>query len=173
LNEVSGQTNRSLTLAEAELVRRVNMELFSRDISWHEYTQLIRFGASQQMWVERKPVDDEPRITTPSWALNRAAEISADLPKRIQELGIEVVGDLATLAPLAPEDGSGEATDEPETVPMDAAVHAIVGACLGSRKVAAPQPARQPKQADPTELTARQLAQLLRRYAKRKWRRFH
>jgi hypothetical protein len=172
LNEVSGHTNRSLTMAEAELVRRVNVELFAHQVSWDEFTYWIRRGAAHEMWLKRKPEPDEARITTPRWAVERAAEIAADLPDRIARLGIEVVGDLTTLAPSQPTDAAPDTGELPHLVPIDAAVHALVGACLSSRNLPVEPPKPQPRPApirpDPS---GRELAGLVARYARRRLRR--
>jgi hypothetical protein len=170
LNEVPRHINRSLTMAEAELVRRVNVQLFSRDVSWDEFTYWIRRGAAHEMWLRRKPEPEEPRITTPRWAVERVAELAADLPERIARLGIEVVGDLGSLAPAAATDAAPDTDDMPHVVPIEAAVHAVVGACLSSRNLPGSHPpAPVPRRSD--DLTGRELAQLVARYARRRLRR--
>jgi hypothetical protein len=170
LNEVPGHTNRSLTWAEAELVRRVNVELFAHKVSWDEFTYWIRRGAAHEMWLRRKPEPDEARITTPRWAVQRAAEIAADLPDRIAQLGIEVVGDLASLAPSPPGDAVPDPGDLPQLVPIDAAVHALVGACLSSRNLPAPSTQPAPAPSRNRDVTGRELAHLVARYARRRLR---
>ncbi len=160
LRDLPERANRSLTGAEAELIRRVNVELLSRDVSWEEYSQWIRRGAAHQMWWKRTPDPDEPRIRTPGWALKRAAEITADLPQRIEALGIEVIGDLAGLATPMPPPDADEAVEGPAVVPIDAAVQALIGACLQSRQLrpAASKSAKRPAPADPTMRDAARLA---------------
>jgi hypothetical protein len=171
LNEVPRHTNRSLTMAEAELVRRVNAELFAHKVSWDEFTYWIRRGAAHEMWLKRKPEPDEARITTPRWAVERAAEIAADLPERIERLGIEVVGDLASLAPSPPGDAVPDPGDLPHLVPIDAAVHAVVGACLSSRNLPSIQPQSAPAPASRDDPSGREIARLVARYARRRLRR--
>lgn len=164
------RANRSLTGAEAELIRRVNVQLLSQDITWEEYSEWIRRGAAHQMWWKRTPGPEEARIRTPRWAQERAAEITADLPERIRALGIEVVGDLTKLATPMPPAGDDEPAEDLATVPIDAAVQALLGACLQSRQLrpAAAPPAKPSDSRDPT---ARDVARLAAKAVRARWRR--
>jgi hypothetical protein len=170
LRDLPERANRSLTGAEAELIRRVNVELLAQDITWDEYSEWIRRGASHRMWWKRTPGPDEPRIRTPGWAQERAAEITADLPARIEALGIEVVGDLTTLATPMPLADADAAVEGPPALPIDAAVQALLGACLQSRQLRKPaaEPAQRPAPADPT---ARDVARLAAKAVRSRWRR--
>ncbi|HEX3906559.1 MAG TPA: hypothetical protein VHW92_01370 [Mycobacteriales bacterium] len=167
LKDLPERANRSLTGAEAELIRRVNVELMSRDVTWEEYSEWIRRGAAHQMWWKRTPGPDEPRVRTPGWALERAAEITADLPERIEGLGIEIVGDLTRLATPMPPAGADEAVEGLVLLPIDAAVQALVGACLQSRQLR-PAPV---KRAAPKDPTARDVARLAAKALRGRWRR--
>jgi hypothetical protein len=169
LNEVPGHTNRSLTMAEAEFLRRANETIMARDITWEEYTYWIRRGAAHEMWLKRSPQPDELRITTPRWALDRASEITATTPQRIHDLGIHVVGNLASLASAGPGAEASDADLMPSEIPIEAAVHALAGACLSSRGIPRNEPAVAP--APPQELTGRQLLGLARKYLRRRVRR--
>jgi hypothetical protein len=170
VNEVRGRTNRSLTLAEAEFIRRFNLEIFTHDVTWDEYTYWIRRGAAHEMWAKRTPDPDEPRIQTPQWALERAAEAVADLPQRIAGLGIEVVGDLAVLTPPVARGVAPDHDAQPISVPIAAAAHALVGACLNSRNLPVALPKTAPKTSG-DDLTGRELARLVVQFARRRWRR--
>src|SRR6266536_2547064 len=66
--------NRSLTAAEAELVRLLNSEFSRRAWPHRDYGRFMRYGAVEHMKEARRPSPDEPRIATPSWALARAAD---------------------------------------------------------------------------------------------------
>jgi hypothetical protein len=172
VNEVPGRTNRSLTLAEAECIRRFNIEILTHDVTWDEYTYWVRRGAAHEMWVKRTPEPDEPRIQTPRWALERAAEIMADLPHRIASLGIEVVGDLARLtSPVESAASPDDNGDQPMSVPIEAAAHALVGTCLSSRHLPLPPAESAAAATASNELTGRELAQLFVEFARRRWRR--
>ena len=124
--------NRSLTAAEAELVRLLNEEFSRRDWPHRDYGRFMRYGAVEHMKEARRPSPDEPRIATPSWALARAAEISAEMAAGIEALGVNIVGDLASLGKL-PADEPDPAEDDgsaPLMVPVEAAVRATLGAFI-------------------------------------------
>jgi hypothetical protein len=160
LQEVPSMANRSMTGAEAELIRRINLDILSQDITWDEYTNWIRFGAAQRIITERTPGPDEPRTYTPPWALERAAEISAEYVERIRELGITVVGDLESLATPVPVGLPDQPDQEdPTAVPMEVAVEAVLGSAFGARKAApAPDPAPAPAPATPAPAQASDLS---------------
>lgn len=115
--------NRSLTLAEAEVVRLLNEEFKRRKWPSRHYARFVRYGAIQQMKT-RQPGPGEPRIATPVWALKRATEIGAEMAENIAALGVPVIGDLSSLGDLPETD----AEPAPPMLPADAAVQAIVGA---------------------------------------------
>jgi len=128
--------NRSLTTAEAELVRLLNEEFSRRDWPDRSYARFMRYGAVEHMKTARRPSPGEPRISTPSWALDRAAAISAEMARNIEALGVHVVGDLSALgrrpAEAGPVAGAGpdaEAGPDP-LVPVEAAVQAALGGFL-------------------------------------------
>jgi len=138
--------NRSLTAAEAELVRLLNSEFSRRGWPPRDYARFMRYGAVEHMKDARQPSADEPKIATPAWALARAAEISGEMAGRIEALGVNVVGDISSLGKL-PADGPDPvrgwpdlAADGPDpaagggsappTVPVEAAVRATIGAFI-------------------------------------------
>jgi len=138
--------NRSLTAAEAELVRLLNSEFSRRGWPHRDYARFMRYGAVEHMKDARRPSADEPKIATPAWALARAAEISGEMAGRIDALGVNIVGDISSLGKL-PADGSGPAPGGPDLaadrpdpaardgaatarVPVEAAVRATIGAFI-------------------------------------------
>jgi hypothetical protein len=124
--------NRSLTVAEAELVRLLNEEFTHRAWPHRDYARFMRYGAVEQMKNARQPSPDEPRIATPAWALARAGQISAEMAARIETLGVNIVGDISSLGKL-PGDGPGLVTDDgsaPPLVPVEAAACATLGAFI-------------------------------------------
>jgi len=125
--------NRSLTLAEAEVVRRLNEEFRRREWPGTSYARFLRYGAVREM-KSRQPLPGEPGIATPAWALERMAEISAEMTRNIAALGVRVIGDISALsAPRAaapsPEPGTG-AGSAILPIPVEAAVQAVLGAIL-------------------------------------------
>jgi hypothetical protein len=125
--------NRSLTLAETEVVRQLNEEFKRREWPGDSYARFVRYGAVKQMKA-RRPLPGEPQITTPAWALEQVAEISAEMTSNIAALGVRVVGDLSALrCPPPParepeaEAGDGSAAT---VIPVEAAAQAVLGAIL-------------------------------------------
>jgi hypothetical protein len=179
--------NRSMTAAEAELFRRVNVVLRGTDVSWFDYAHLVRYGAVLRTVERYTPPTGAAKLTTPAWALDRATELGAGYVAAIEALrpaGLHVVGDLGVLAkPVTPVDG-GSAAAATE-VPMDAAVEAILGviarASVGARYF--PEEPENPDDglpgSDPIparrlpadRLTSRQLAGLLTGRARKRLRR--
>ncbi len=117
--------NRSMTTPEAEFVRRLNKEL-SGQMSWDEYTVMVRRAMMLNMVEKRRPAADEPRIQTPQWAADKAEEYGQRFAKGIAELGVQVIGDPADLA-LRPRSGD---LDRPDVVSIDAAVAGTAGLVL-------------------------------------------
>ncbi len=127
--------NRSLTLGEAELVRLVNEEIKQREWPEKVYAMFMKAGVLRQLKAGYQPGPGEPRVTTPAWALKRAAEIDNEMAGRISALGVRVVGDISSLCG-SPDDVAPTAAGTPAAVPMvpaSAAAQAIVGAITGSK----------------------------------------
>jgi hypothetical protein len=178
--------NRSMTAAEAELFRRVNVVLRRTDVAWPDYAHLVRYGAVLRAVERYRPSSDAPRVTTPAWALERATELGAGYVAAIDALrpaGLHVVGDLDQLAkPAAP---AGDPAGTPAEVPIDVAVEALLGvvarATVGAQYF--PHEAVEVSQGLPghesaalnrlpaDRLTSRQLAGLLTGRARRRLRR--
>ncbi len=118
-------SNRSMTTPEAEFVRRLNKEL-SGQMSWDEYTVMVRRALILNMVEKRRPAADEPRIQTPEWAADKAAEYGQRFAKGIAELGVQIIGDPEDLA-VRPRSGD---LDRPEVLSIDAAVAGTAGLVL-------------------------------------------
>jgi len=125
--------NRSMTAAEAEFVRRLNKEV-TGELTWGQYTRTVRKGLVLNMVEKRRPEPGEPRIETPEWAADAAAEHGRRFAEGIAGLGVQVVGDLDELA-RRPRAGRAQ---KPEALTMDAAVAAAAG--LVRRTAGPPDP---------------------------------
>lgn len=124
-------SNRSMTAAEAELLVRLNKQV-KKQMQWTDYVRLVRRGVALQMVEGRTPDPHEPKLVTPDWALDAAAEQGAKSVAAIEELGVNVYGDLASLAvriPSAP--ASAVDTDQ---LPVDAAVAAVAAVIEASKE---------------------------------------
>jgi hypothetical protein len=117
--------NRSMTTLEAEFVRRLNKELAGQ-MSWDEYTAMVRRALILNMVEKRRPPADEPRIQTPGWAADMAQEYGQRFAEGIAALGVNIIGDPADLA-LRPRSGP---VDKPEVMSIDAAVAGTAGLVL-------------------------------------------
>lgn len=119
--------NRSMTAAEAELLRRVNAG-GANTWDWPDYQNGIRRGAVMRMVEARRPGPDEPMLATPAWAVQAAQEFGASTAARVADLGVRIIGDLASLSDGIP---AGEPTTEGVLLPVEAAVEAVLGGVLG------------------------------------------
>jgi len=121
--------NRSMTLGEIELVRQVNIEARRRQWSDGLYKQLIRHGFSVYLQTNRIPHADEPRVTTPQWALDQASDIGATAADKISTLGVRIVGDISQLGTRASEEPH-EAARVNKIMAVDAARDSVLGTLL-------------------------------------------
>jgi hypothetical protein len=129
-----GRHNRSLTYGEVELHRRLNIAFAEQGWGEVEYAKLIRHGMVANLQQTYKPAMDVARLQTPHWALERASAAGAATVATIERLGVNVVGDLDSLA-KAPPTTMGE-DSPPVSLPMRAITQAVVGVVIGSRTTA-------------------------------------
>ena len=124
------QPNRSLTWAEAEVMRRFNVQAHDAGLVDSKYQFLTKYAAEHVK--ERTPSPLEARIVTPDWAAKRADELGAQFAAVIEECGVRVFGDLQRLAP-----GTGLSgwSGPPESVDLDVATRFAAGFVLAERQV--------------------------------------
>ena len=84
-------SNRSLTAPEAELLRQINL-LAASSIGWQAYSGNIRHGAIRAIVENRQPPADEPRISTPQWALDEALKRQRKDLRRLRRSGVDLRG---------------------------------------------------------------------------------
>lgn len=123
--------NRSMTAPEAEFLRRVNVAVGGRP-GWRHYEHRAHDALIKSIVEGRAPAPEEPRLQTPQWALDRAAEHGARYVEAIRASGVNVVGDLGVLSRHL----SGPETiaeDDPVDLPIDVAVSAVIGAAITAR----------------------------------------
>lgn len=125
-------TNRSLTLAEAEFLRRLNLAVGGAP-GWAAYRDSVHDGMEKGLVEGRIPPGDEQRLQTPQWALDRAAEFAGQFADAIEQSGVGVVGDLAVLR--AHVTGPVEGPPPVDQLPIDAAIAAVLGAMAAGSKV--------------------------------------
>lgn len=126
-----GVQNRSLTLGEVELIRRLNAEFRRRGWSHETYARIVRTGVGRRMLLQRRPAPDEAAITTPQWALDRAAELGSEAAQAIAGMGVRVVGDVRTLGLRRHTLRTDDPPRDP-SLPASAAALAVAGAVSGA-----------------------------------------
>jgi hypothetical protein len=125
-------SNRSMTAAEAELLVRLNKKV-KKALEWNDYVRYVRRGVALGMVEGREPGPDEPRLHTPDWALDAAAERGSAAVDTIRSLGVNVLGDLDALAcrvdspPPLPEGAAN-------VMPVDAGVQAVMTVIEAARE---------------------------------------
>jgi hypothetical protein len=124
--------NRSMSFGEIELVRQINVEFVRRGWPDNLYRKFIRHGLTSQVQTSRTPTADEPRVTTPQWALDRAAEIGAAAADKLSAMGVRIVGDISTLGARVVATESLDAADADPVMAVDAAREAVVGVIASS-----------------------------------------
>ena len=115
-------SNRSLTLDEVALLRKIN-KIYPKKRSWHDYETFIRQGAMKYLTNKVKPSEDAPRLLTPEWAVEKIEEISKQSVLDIKSLGIEITGDIDSFAKAKIPVGT---SIEPEQIPVETAARALV-----------------------------------------------
>jgi hypothetical protein len=130
-----GIANRSLSLPEVELIRLLNVEFKRHKWSNALYGRVVRNGIAKPLQATRDPEPDEPRITTPRWAQERAAEIGKEMAAEISATGVRVLGDLEVLYRLPSAAEAEEGVEEPAlALPVEAAAMAVVNAIAAAKR---------------------------------------
>lgn len=118
-----GRANRSLSMPEAELLRRLNRETREHRLPWTSHERLVVQGVVARLLADG-PAGGEP-VRLPGWAAAAANEVAARNAERIQASGVRLVGDPANLAAPAVARPKGPAT--PEAVSVETATAALTG----------------------------------------------
>jgi hypothetical protein len=155
--ELERRTNRSLTAAETELVRAMNVKYVESGWPPKVYDKVVRWGAVEQM-QQRTPGPREAAIATPGWAVERANEIAAEAAARIGASGVRVTGDLESLGQVKPREADSRAGRVHLTVAS--AVEAITGTLIASGVLEPEAPASPPLR-EIDEYSTRELAAVI------------
>jgi hypothetical protein len=115
-------SNRSLTLDELTLLRRVN-RIYPKKRTWHDYETFIRQGAFKYLTNKVKPDEKSARLLTPEWAVEKIRTISSESVAEIKKLGIEIIGDIDSFERAVIPMGQSV---EPEVIPVEVAARALV-----------------------------------------------
>jgi hypothetical protein len=121
------RNNRSLTAAEAELLRQA-INLTRDKLRWEEYSQFFRTGYATRLLSTRVPPAGEARQVLPAWAVAQAEVEADDMIRRLRATGVRVLGDLDSLRRIP-------VTAEPtpvDHVPVELAAEGIAGVVLAA-----------------------------------------
>lgn len=135
--QISGTslTNRSMSLAEAEIFRQVNERAYDPEhSSWTLYRDVLMWGAMDHVVTYRMIDDGEPRVRLPDWAVSLAVRDAQEHARRIAESGARIVGDLSALyaqqpGPAMPSGSAGAQSYR------SIAIEALTGAVLGAGRM--------------------------------------
>ncbi|MFG1669002.1 hypothetical protein [Streptomyces sp. Y7] len=125
LRPVPDAANRSLTLAETEMLRNLNKEFRANELPPELYSQLVRNGAVMHMKNTCTPGPGDVKIGTPRWAVEAAAAIGAEMAERVGGMGVGVLGDLRLLSAV---DRAGSGAGVEPRISAEAAAQALYGA---------------------------------------------
>ncbi|MFC5217042.1 hypothetical protein [Streptomyces coerulescens] len=132
LSPVPDTANRSLTLAETEMLRNLNKEFRANELPPELYSRLVRNGAVMHMKNTCTPGPGDVKIGTPRWAVEAAAGIGAEMAERIGGMGVRVLGDMRLLS-AGPEPATG--TEAGPRIAPEVAARALYGALAAAAAV--------------------------------------
>jgi len=130
--------NRSLTLAETEIVRAYYMLMEEQGFNPRVYRKGVSIRPALFLKEQRNPGPDEAKIQLPEWAAERTRAISRQIVDGIGRSGVRVIGDLENLTRA-----SGSSGAQQVNIPADLAAHLAVGMLVKSglaRKKSEPKP---------------------------------
>jgi hypothetical protein len=100
-------SNRSLSAEEVSLLLELNRR-FPEKREWNEYLIFIRNGYIRELTDNVPLKAGSTKLLTPSWAVTKANEIAGESKKKIQELGVGVLGDISSLDSAKVPEGEPE-----------------------------------------------------------------
>jgi len=122
--------NRSLTFEETSLLLEVNKR-FPKERAWADYEMFVREGAFYRLANSPYPASEGSKLLTPDWAVASAIEQNQKSIDLIDQLKIEVFGDMrmASEEPIP-------VGENPRVVhvPMEVAAEALLGSSSRSIK---------------------------------------
>lgn len=154
--------NRSLTAPEAELIRRLNEACAEAEVDEKLRGRLVRDGAAPRLKAAYVPAPGDPRVATPEWALESAAERDRATVDAIRRHEVRVIGDLSVLLRRPAR------FEEPDVgrVATDAAVQAAFGVVLMAQSMRAVRGNDRPLR----QVTSRELIKVVLQRAVRRMR---
>lgn len=114
--------NRGLTAPEAELLRQV-IALARDELTWADFTLLIRGGFVRRLQTVRTPPPSDARPALPQWAAAQAAEEADAIIGRLRVSGAHIIGDLDNLRRVP----AASVTPPLDEIPTEMAAEAVTG----------------------------------------------
>lgn len=90
-------SNRSMTLAEAEFLRQINL-LQPENSTWDKYESFVRRSMMHEILNSPIAESDPQKVTTPAWAATKANKIAQDYTAEISAMNLRTIGDIAALS---------------------------------------------------------------------------
>ncbi|MGQ0846909.1 MAG: hypothetical protein ACT4QF_22550 [Sporichthyaceae bacterium] len=144
----AGLVNRSLSWSETELIRAVNRAVRGPGrLETEDRRRLVTDGAVRRLLQARSPGPDDEPTRLPSWAAAIANERAARMTAEILASGVRVLGEVDLLTAAPPTRAQATA---PTHVPLEVAVHAVVGTAAAAAGHGALFDKRAPAAAEPT-----------------------
>jgi hypothetical protein len=122
------RTNRSLTAAETELVRRWHLECAAEGLDRQQVRRLTWRACDRLRATDPRPTS--PRLALPGWAIEQANARAAEAAAGIAASGARVVGDLGRLSAATARPGA--ITEPSGSLEMRLAADFAVGLALHS-----------------------------------------
>lgn len=120
--QVTG-SNRSLSLEEVSLLLELNRR-FPKERQWNEYLVFIRNGYIRQLTDHVPLKEGSKKLLTPGWAITKANELATASKVKIQQLGVEVYGDINSLDTASVPEGEPEYST---TIDIQTVAQAMLG----------------------------------------------
>lgn len=90
-------SNRSMTLAEAEFLRQINLRQ-PDDSTWDKYESFVRRSMMHEILNSPIAQSNPEKMTTPAWAAQKANQIAKEYLNELSQLDLKVIGNLSQLA---------------------------------------------------------------------------
>ena len=119
--------NRSLTLAETEIVRAYYTLMEEQGYNARIYRKGVSIRPALFLKEHRNPGPEEEKIQLPEWAAERTLQISRQIVEGIRESGVRVIGDLESLTRATASRGLQNVI-----IPAELAAHLAVGMLVKS-----------------------------------------
>ena len=120
--QVTG-SNRSLSLEEVSLLLEINRR-FPKEREWNEYLVFVRNGYIRQLTDHVPLKEGSKKLLTPGWAVTKANQLATESKKKIQQLGVEVYGDINSLDSATVPEGEPEYSS---TIDIETVAQAMLG----------------------------------------------